>query len=60
MVTPAFLIASWVARISAEVDFPAPPFGFAKTIVGMEPLNESASMVSDVCRIVNRHTVSVV
>ena len=27
--------ASSVARTTAEVDFPAPPFGLAKTIVGM-------------------------
>jgi hypothetical protein len=28
--------ASSVARTTADVDFPAPPFGLAKTIVGME------------------------
>ena len=27
--------ASSVARTTAEVDFPAPPLGLAKTIVGM-------------------------
>ena len=35
MVTSTPLRASSVARMTAEVDFPAPPLGLAKTMVGM-------------------------
>src|ERR1700676_4021272 len=35
IVTLAPLVASWVASRTAEVDFPAPPFGEANTMVGM-------------------------
>lgn len=35
IVTAAPLSASSVARMTADVDFPAPPLGLAKTIVGM-------------------------
>src|SRR5690349_20871794 len=35
MVTAAPFSASSVARMSADVDFPAPPLGVAKTIEGM-------------------------
>src|SRR5262249_12689771 len=35
IVTPAPFRASSVARMTADVDFPAPPLGLAKTIVGM-------------------------
>src|SRR5271157_363163 len=38
IVTPAPFPASSVARMTAEVDFPAPPFGLAKTMVGMMAL----------------------
>src|ERR1700722_9406029 len=43
-VTPTPLRANSVARMTAEVDFPAPPLGLAKTIVGM--MNKSEERVA--------------
>src|ERR1700730_2784279 len=46
-VTEAPLRASSVASRTAEVDFPAPPLGLAKTMVGMEKLLRSGVKLED-------------
>src|ERR1700691_6298950 len=58
-VTVAPLRASSVASTTAEGDFPAPPFGLAKTMTGMRPppRESCASLIVD-RRVIRRSTES--